>query len=171
MTKIQNHIYIEYLISTYQRLIYSICLKTTQDAFEAEDLAQETFISAYKNLDTFDKTYEKAWLCKIATNKCLDYLKSSKRRVITTPDEFFNKNAALEPSPEELFLSKVSQNDIFKLCNNLSPPYNEISIEYFLNGLSLTEISIKYNRPYKTTQTQFYRARSQLQKIYKEVNT
>ena len=58
--------YLEYLIKQYQNLIYSICLKSVGNPFDAEDLTQEVFLSAYKNLSRFDGNYEKAWLSKIA---------------------------------------------------------------------------------------------------------
>ena len=51
--------YLEYLITQYQNLIYSICLKSVGNPFDAEDLTQEVFLSAYKNLSRFDGTYEK----------------------------------------------------------------------------------------------------------------
>ena len=40
--------YLEYLIKQYQNLIYSICLKSVGNPFDAEDLTQEVFLSAYK---------------------------------------------------------------------------------------------------------------------------
>ena len=40
--------YLEYLITQYQNLIYSICLKSVGNPFDAEDLTQEVFLSAYK---------------------------------------------------------------------------------------------------------------------------
>ncbi|MFR7396934.1 MAG: RNA polymerase sigma factor, partial [Blautia wexlerae] len=52
--------YLEYLIKQYQNLIYSICLKSVGNPFDAEDLTQEVFLSAYKNLSRFDGTYEKS---------------------------------------------------------------------------------------------------------------
>ena len=78
--------YLEYLITQYQNLIYSICLKSVGNPFDAEDLTQEVFLSAYKNLSRFDGNYEKAWLSKIAVRKCLDYLKYSNRRHLLFPD-------------------------------------------------------------------------------------
>ena len=51
--------YLEYLIKQYQNLIYSICLKSVGNPFDAEDLTQEVFLSAYKNLSRFDGNYEK----------------------------------------------------------------------------------------------------------------
>ena len=85
--------YLEYLIKQYQNLIYSICLKSVGNPFDAEDLTQEVFLSAYKNLSRFDGNYEKAWLSKIAVRKCLDYLKAAGRRSIPTEDTYFSHDS------------------------------------------------------------------------------
>ena len=52
--------------------------------FEAQDLTQETFLSAWGALDRFDGQHEKAWLCRIAANKCTDFLR--RRRLQLVPD-------------------------------------------------------------------------------------
>ena len=83
--------YLEYLIHTYQNLIFSICLKSVGNPFDAEDLTQDVFLSAYKDLSRFDGTYEKAWLSKIAVRKCLDHLKAAGRRTIPTEDTYFEQ--------------------------------------------------------------------------------
>ena len=81
---------LEELIDRYQSLVFSICFKMTGDYFAAEDLAQETFLSAYEKYSSFDGRHEKAWICRIATNKCLDYLKAAGRRSVPTEDEWFS---------------------------------------------------------------------------------
>ena len=97
--------YLEYLIKQYQNLIYSICLKSVGNPFDAEDLTQEVFLSAYKNLSRFDGTYEKAWLSKIAVRKCLDYLKAAGRRSIPTEDTYFSQIPDRQSSPCLLYTS------------------------------------------------------------------
>ena len=82
--------YLEQMIDQYQNLIYSICYRLTGDYFEAEDLAQDTFLSAYKNLSSFDGKNERAWLCRIATNKCIDYLKRAGRRSVPNGGQFLH---------------------------------------------------------------------------------
>ena len=99
--KIDKEAYFGYLLDTYGRLVYSICFKMTGNQFDAEDLAQETFLSVYKNLATFQKDYEKAWICKIATNKGLDFLKSAKRRTEPKEDAYFADLKDEKGSPEE----------------------------------------------------------------------
>ena len=75
------------LMSLYKNLVFSVCLKMTGDYFAAEDITQETFISAYQHLKDFDGQSEKAWLCRIASNKCVDHLLSAKRRELATSDD------------------------------------------------------------------------------------
>ena len=49
--------------------------------FDAQDLTQDTFLSAYQKLSGFDGEHERAWICKIAVNKCLDHQKNAARRI------------------------------------------------------------------------------------------
>lgn len=160
--------YYEYLIDAYQNLVFTICFRTVNDYFEAEDLAQETFISAYKHLDSFDGQHEKAWLCRIATNKCLDYLKKAERKSVPTEDEYFLTQVNKEPSPEESVLETEVKRQLSDRCKGLKSPYREIALDYFYNELSAAEISAKTGKNLKTVQTQIYRARSLLQKTYKK---
>lgn len=165
---INNEKYYEYLIDSYQNLVFSVCFKITGDYFEAEDLAQETFISAYKHLDTFDRQHEKAWLCKIATNKCLDYLKKSERRNVPTEDDYFLTQVNNEPGPEENVLELEAKKQLSDRCKRLKSPYREVALDYFYNEISAAEIAAKTGKNIKTVQTQIYRARSLLQKSYKK---
>ena len=59
------------LIKQYERLIFTICYSFTKNEFDAEDLAQETFLSAYKNISKFDGKNPKAWLTTIAASEPL----------------------------------------------------------------------------------------------------
>ena len=160
--------YYEYLIDTYQNLIFSICYKIVKDYFEAEDLAQETFLSAYKHLSTFDRQYEKAWLCRIATNKCLDFIKRADRQSIPTEDEYFLTQKDKEPSPEDNVLELEVKQQLSKRCNSLKSPYREIAFDYFYRELSAAEIAENTGKNLKTVQTQIYRARAMLQKTYRK---
>lgn len=165
---INNEQYYEYLIDTYQNLIYSICYKIVRDYFDAEDLAQETFLSAYKHLSTFDRQYEKAWLCRIATNKCLDFMKRAEHRSIPTEEEYFMNQAECVPSPEENILETEIKQQLSERCNKLKTPYREIALDYFYSELSPAEIAKNTGKNLKTVQTQIYRARALLQKTYRK---
>ncbi len=71
----------------YEKMVYSICCRLVQNEHTAQDLAQETFLSAYLHSESCPAENEKAWLARIAVNKAKDYLKSAyNRRVCAAPD-------------------------------------------------------------------------------------
>lgn len=81
------------MVHKYQNLVFSICVKMTGDYFAAEDLTQETFLSAYQHKEEFDGKNEKAWLCRIASNKCIDYSRQAARRMVPTEDRSLRKSS------------------------------------------------------------------------------
>lgn len=165
--KISTDEYFNFLIDTYQNLVFSVCYNIVNDYFDAQDLTQDTFLSAYQNLPSFDGNYEKAWLCRIATNKSLDFSKHSERRSSPTDQEYFRyQEDQKNPTPEEKTLNKMVREQLLTSCKKLKPPYKEISIDYFYNELSPAEIASKDGKNIKTVQTQIYRARAMLRKIY-----
>lgn len=163
--KRQEH-YFEYLVTTYQNLIFTLCYQMTKDYFSAEDLTQETFLSAYQSLSRFDRKQEKAWLCRIASNKCLDYLKKAERRSIPSEDSCFEDLAAAASSPEEQTLEQEVRRQLYKNCQNLPEKYRNVATEYFYYEKEISEIAEEQQKSKKTIQTQIYRAKEMLKKLY-----
>lgn len=159
---------LEYFIRQYQNLIYSVCYQFIGDYFDAQDLAQETFLSAYKNLSRFDGTNERAWLCKIAANKCLDYLKSSGRRQIPTEDSYFLTLSHGAASIETEYLETELKQELYRCCCQLKPPYRDVALDYFYHELDIGDIVKKTGKNIKTLQTQIYRAKAMLKKSYRK---
>lgn len=154
------------MIDSYQNLVFSICYKMTQNYFESEDLAQETFLAAYRNLDSFEQNYEKAWLCKIAMNKCKDYQKSAARRMVATPDEEFAEIKSPGESTEEQVLEREVKEQLKTACQGLRSPYREVALLYYYQEKEMAEIAQERGKSIKTIQTQIYRARAQLREQY-----
>lgn len=135
--------------------------------FDAQDLTQETFLSAYQKLADFDGVHERAWICRIATNKCLDYLKSTTRRAEPSEEKIFTEIPDQKPNPEMEYLMGESKKEILALCRQLSPPYNEIAEEHFYEEKSVREIAEEKGRNIRTVQTQVYRAKALLKRKLK----
>lgn len=66
-------------ITTYWNAVFSFCLKMTRNLHDAEDLTQETFISALKYLERFDGKNPRAWLFTIAHAKYVDARRKARR--------------------------------------------------------------------------------------------
>jgi len=74
----------EEIYAKHSPQIFRVCMGYFNDPDQAKDITQETFISVWKNLDTFrNESHISTWIFRIATNNCLRALERSKR-VITT---------------------------------------------------------------------------------------
>jgi RNA polymerase sigma-70 factor (ECF subfamily) len=76
-----NHAAFEALIRAHQHMIHSLTYRMTGSVADSKDLAQETFIRAYQQLDSYRGTSKfSSWLYRIAVNACLDWRKRERRR-------------------------------------------------------------------------------------------
>ncbi len=156
------------VVEQYQRLVYTVCYQLVQDHHVAEDLVQETFLSAYCHIDNCCNDSIRPWLARIAANKAKDYLKSAyNRRVCAMEEDGMNESAVLnilpEPTPEETAVSAAGTEEIRQLVLDLKEPYRMVAQLYFLQEKSVDEIANILERPPKTVHTQLHRARKQLQ--------
>ena len=160
--EIGKETYLKELMEKYGQLVYTICLRNCGNPFDAEDLMQETFMAVYKNLDTYNREKEQAWVCKIALNKCLDFLKSIGRRQIPTEDVAIDADAGEEVLPEQILLRKESECAVRKLCESLKEPYASVAIAHFCEEKTAREIAESTGQGLKTVQTHIYRAKAML---------
>lgn len=161
------------IVEDYQKLVFHICLNFTGDYFEAENLTQDTFLYYLSHYNNAEVTNPKSLLCKIASNKCLDYLKSSrvKKSTLYQPEELSFVPAGGQ-TPEEALLENALLQEVADCCRKLKEPYREIATAYYIENQTAAEISGRLKINLKTVQTRLYRARDKLRKqLKKEVNT
>lgn len=91
------------LVVQHQEMVFNVAYRIMGDPDVAEDVAQETFITAYQSLRTFRGGSFKSWLIRVATNRCYDELRRRKRRPQTSLDEIMDENEsfAFLRSPNE----------------------------------------------------------------------
>lgn len=159
------------IINEYEKLIFTVCYQFVRDYQEAQNLTQETFLSAYKCIDNCSSGSYKPWLIRIASNKAKDYLKSAYKKhvILNSEDSEANEVYSINPlTTEDEFLSEENLKKIHSIINSLKEPYLKVSQMFFIDELTYEEISFKLNRPKKTVQTQILRAKEILKKILKE---
>ncbi len=149
------------LIARHQRLVYTVCMRIVHSPPDAEDLTQETFLKALGALSSFDGADEKAWLCRIAINTCLDFQKKAGR----APREDFESvwPRLLAPdNTEETAARRDAMRRLKDALDSLPPKYAAVLTRFAEEGLSVREIAAAEHLPKKTVETRLYRARKLL---------
>ncbi|MFZ2539535.1 MAG: RNA polymerase sigma factor [Oscillospiraceae bacterium] len=156
------------LVNQYTKLIFTVCHRFVGDYYEAENLTQETFVTAYRVIDNFIGDNYKPWLVRIATNKCKDHLKSSYVRTTSAVEQ--EKLTAIEDTYSLQNEIEIEEKVILvkRACESLPEPYKEVAMLHFIEDKSFVEIALELGRQVKTVQTQSYRARDKLKDILKE---
>ena len=161
------------LVEQYQRLVYTVCYQLVQDHQLAEDLTQDTFVSAFTHMDSCPPEHYKPWLARIAANKARDQLKCAWARRVSAPgDDGMPQapppGAAAPPGPEDLTVTEDEAAAIRQMVRSLKEPYLQVSVMYFLEERSVEEISRALRRPPKTVHTQLFRAKKMLREQIRE---
>ena len=126
-------------------------LALSRDPSLAEEITQEAFFKALKSLDSFQgqcKLY--VWLCQIAKNTYLSYLKKHKE-----PE----KEETLASSLEEMMLDKESVFLIHQALHNLPEPYKEVFSLRVLGELSFRQIGLLFGKTENWARVTYHRAR------------
>lgn len=158
----------EKVVRQYEKLVFTVCYQLVRDYHEAQNLTQETFLSAYRHIDGYQGESLKPWLIRIASNKAKDHLRSAYARRVDVTDEMEDKVTGTGASAEELALSTETVRLIREKILSLEEPYGRAAELFFLKGLTPEEIAAELGRPRKTVQTQLYRTRQKLQKFIRE---
>lgn len=136
------------LVLQYEKLVYTICFQLTRDAAAAEDLAQETFLSAYLHKEKLPLGYERQWLGRIAANKAKDHLQSAwKRHAVLPGDEAMPPGKA--PAAEETALQRSGAAEIRSAIEKLREPYGPVCRLCLLEEKSPEEAALALGRPVK----------------------
>ena len=149
------------LVEQYERLVYTICFQLVRDTAAAEDLTQETFLSAYLHRDAMPEGYERQWLARIAANKARDHLQSAwNRRTVLPGDE--EMPPGLAPPAEEEALRRARAAEITAAIEGLREPYRPVCRQCLLEEKSPEEAALALGRPVKTIHTQLARGKKLL---------
>ena len=153
-------------VEQYERLVYTICVQLTREAHTAQDLTQDTFLSAWLHMDTCPKGYERQWLGRIAANKCKDHLQSAWNRRVGLPGDE-EMPPGLSPPAEAVALEKLQAADAAEAIRTFPEPYGPVLRLCLLEERSAEEAALALGRPVKTVYTQLNRGKKLL-RIYLE---
>ncbi|EOR20228.1 MULTISPECIES: sigma-70 family RNA polymerase sigma factor [Clostridium] len=153
MTEFEE-IYSEYFKDVYR---YVLCL--TKNKSITEDITQETFFKALKNINSFKGNCKMSvWLCQIAKNLYFSYLKKEQNnfeRVEDIVDVF-------DADFEQKIVDDESTFEIHKLLHNLEEPYKEVFTLRFFGDLSFLKIAELFGKTESWARVTYHRARIKL---------
>lgn len=164
------------LMQKYEKKVYTLCYRMTGNKEDAADLAQESFLKAFRALPSFQgQSSFSTWLFRIVTNTCLDERRKRKRKpqilsldnpLSTADGEIQIEFAAGGPDPLQAALEHELQAEIQELLHLLPPKQRAIIIMRDLQGFSYEEMAETLQVNLGTIKSRLSRARSRLRDLY-----
>lgn len=147
----------------YSRSMYNVGFRIVNNTEEAEDVLQEAFISAFRNLEFYrgDATFG-AWLKRIVVNKAINCLK--RRRMERFPDQD-NWDVREEVSTDELDHFPYTVDQVRHAIENLPDGYRAVLSLYLLEGYDHGEIGEILGITESTSKSQFNRSKKKLREL------
>jgi len=160
------------LVRKYQHKVIKLVTRYVRDPVEAEDIAQEAFIKAYRALPTFrGESAFYTWLYRIAANTAKNVLVSSRRRLVDynldlqDPDDYAAQVLLKDSdTPEGLLLTEEIRKTVTEAMQHLPDDLREAITLRELEGLSYEEIAEVMECPVGTVRSRIFRAREAIDK-------
>ena len=158
------------LVQQYQGLVFTVCHQLVRDEGDAQDLTQETFLSAWRSIDRCPPGFERQWLARIAANKAKDYLRSGWVRKMNTPGDEVLALEGAPPGydPEQQVLETLGEEALTERILALREPYKTPCRLVLLEQHTAAEAAKLCGRPQKTVEAQVYRAKKMLAAALRE---
>ena len=156
------------IVQKYHEMVFTLSLRIVQNREEAEEVAQDVFMSVYNSLHKFQgKSKLSTWIYRIAYNRSLNYLKSEKKNRATTSleksQEFFGDH---QPDAFEV-INREEKNTLVKKALLRLPETEQIIITlYYYEELSTKEIAGIVDLSVQNVKVKLHRSR---QKLYAEL--
>lgn len=170
----QDHEAFGQLIDRHASRIITLAYRMVGDRTEAEDLAQEAFLTAFKALPTFraDAKFS-TWLYRIAANKCKDWLRAKRPGMGQQDvdiDELLDGQVADEQTPERLLSQQQVGRELEQAILRLPPLYREAFVLKHVEGLSYEEMEAILGVQGDTLKMRVYKGRLQLSRELAALN-
>jgi RNA polymerase sigma-70 factor (ECF subfamily) len=153
------------LVRAYQTTVLNLCRTMLLSQAEAEDAAQETFLKAYSALKQYkDDVSFPAWLCRIASNYCLDVLRKKKRQKTDSLETLAEAGVELAQPSDTLGDTQENTRIAIQALESLPPDQRQILALRELDQLSYEQIAEVLKCSIDAVKTRLYRARNSLLK-------
>lgn len=148
----------------YFQDVYKYILAISRSAQAAEEITQETFFLALKNIDSFRGDCDiRAWLCKIAKNQYFRMMEKGKK--------YSSQPAPEEPADldtERDFIKEEDAFHIYQALHAIEEPYKEVFSMRIFGELSFKKIGLIFGKTESWARATYYRAKQKIREKVKE---
>jgi RNA polymerase sigma-70 factor (ECF subfamily) len=149
--------------------LFSVACRMLGNPADAEDLLQEVFLSAHRKLDTFrGDSALGTWLYRLATNQCLDYLRSRAGRSNQLTDALEDEPGLADASSRGLAERAVTRMDLERALTKLPEGCRAAFVLHDIEGLEHREVAEVLGIAEGTSKSQVHKARLRLRALLSE---
>ncbi len=162
------------LVEHHKEIVYNVCWGYVRNDMEAEDLAQEVFIDAYKRIDKFRGDSKlSTWLYRVAVNRSLDHIRYSKRQkrsgnvVSLTRDDDEAPIQLTEtgtPDPEAKMEQDEAMSVLLAAIDSLPETQKTALSLHKFEGLPYGEVAVVMKTSLSAVESLIFRAKANLKK-------
>ena len=159
----------EELYRMHNRRVYSLCLRMTRNASDAEDLTQDVFVQLYRKLKTFrGEALFTTWLHKLTVNEVLMHFRKRRVRMEQTSEDGATPVEIATGTQNPDRMSVVDRIALHDAIRQLSPGYRAVFILHDIAGYEHNEIGAILGCAVGTSKSQLHKARLKLRRFLKE---
>lgn len=162
------------LVERHASVVLNLAYRMVGNRAQAEDLAQETFLTAFKALPTFRAESKfSTWLYRIAANKCKDWLRTKRpgeHAQDVDVETAIDERVADEHTPERALSQHQVAGHLEEAIQRLPPLYREAFVLKHVEGLSYEEMEAILGTKTDTLKMRVYKGRVQLARELADLN-
>lgn len=154
------------IVSRYQSLVCSLTYSATGNLGQSEDLAQETFITAWKHLGQLrERDKLRSWLCGIARNRINNFLRREGREPLHRAGELdeIAETRSPEPLPVDYTISNEEQAILWRSLERIPETYREPLVLFYREHQSIEAVAEQLELTEDTVHQRLSRGRKMLQ--------
>jgi RNA polymerase sigma-70 factor (ECF subfamily) len=161
----------EQLYERHNRRVYSLCLRMTQNAAEAEDLAQEAFIQLFRKIGSFrGESAFTTWLHRLTVNQCLMHFRKRSVKLEKTTEEGETPVQIVRGTENPNAMPVMDRIALDNALKQLPPGYRTVFVLHDIEGHEHEEIAKMLGVAVGTSKSQLHKARMKLRKILRSRN-
>src|SRR4051812_7288577 len=151
------------IVRRYQGLIAGLIYSACGDLNASEDIAQETFLAAWKSLSGLREPEKlPAWLCQIARHRLLDQHRENSRENARLARAVTQYDRANSPPPDEEAISAEERDVLWRSLSQIAEPYRETMVMYYRQSQSTDQVATALEISEDTVRQRLVRGRAML---------